>query len=69
MGTADRDDHDSLRIEVTAAARGQRLHGDLIADALHQNHRVGTICLGQSQRRRGGRGRRAMHVPGQGAAG
>jgi hypothetical protein len=59
---ADRHDHDPLRLEIPAEARGGRLQRDLVADALDEHHRPGVVDLRQGAGRRLGRRVRATHV-------
>ncbi len=69
VDTADRQDHDAFRVEVPAAADGERFEGDLVADALHQDDGTGILRLRQRHGRRLRRGRGAAHVTGEELAG
>ena len=69
LGSTDREDHHPITLQVAAAAGGQRLEGDLIADPLDQDDRRRTLHFGQCvsgclSRRIG-----PAHIPGEGIAG
>ena len=69
MDPADRKDHDTFRIEVTATADRQRLKRDLVADAFDEDDGMGTFRLRQRQGSRLGRGGGPAHVTSKDLAG